>query len=40
MAWKEKGGWDWHIFTIDTTYKVDTEEGMASHFGIQALRNP
>ena len=22
-GWKEKGDWDWHIYTIDTMYKID-----------------
>ena len=22
--WQELGDWDWHIYTIDTMYKIDT----------------
>ena len=22
-GWDEQGDWDWHIYTIDTTYKID-----------------
>ena len=22
--WQELGDWDWHMYTIDTMYKIDT----------------
>ena len=27
-GWKELVDWDWHIYTIDTVYKVDTNENL------------
>ena len=24
-VWEELGDWDWHIYTIDTMYKIDNE---------------
>ena len=26
--WNEVGDWDWHVYTIDTIYKIDTNENL------------
>ena len=26
--WDELGDWDWHIYTTDTTYKIDNNENI------------
>ena len=36
----KKRDWDWHIYTIDTTYKVDTGEGNGKQLWYSGLEKP